>query len=170
MNIKTCQRRDRAYCKATCQGCAGRIRHSLIRQRPILLDGPPHWQNAGWTGGPGSAGRHWWPGTIDSTTPAVSAVGPPFIRQRHYGDMMSVTEYTMSEIIASIYAKNGGHHLLEGILFIDEINYASGRRWPHHAAILQQDLWQSGPPAGWVIVAGRQTCRSTTNPSGILTS
>ena len=31
-----------------------------------------------------------------------SAVGLPFIRQRHYGDKdVSVTEYTMSEIIAS---------------------------------------------------------------------
>ena len=32
-----------------------------------------------------------------------SAVGLPFIRQRHYaGRDVSVTEYTMSEIIASI--------------------------------------------------------------------
>ena len=35
-----------------------------------------------------------------------SAVGLPFIRQRSYGGRdVSVTEYTMSEIIASVYAK-----------------------------------------------------------------
>ena len=44
-----------------------------------------------------------------------SAVGLPFIRQRNYGGKdVSVTEYTMSEIIASIYAKNGGHRPLRG--------------------------------------------------------
>ena len=35
-----------------------------------------------------------------------SAVGLPFIRERNFdGRTRSVTEYTMSEIIASVYAK-----------------------------------------------------------------
>ena len=55
-----------------------------------------------------------------------SAVGLPFIRQRNYGGKdVSVTEYTMSEIIASIYAKMEATGLSEGILFIDEINCVS---------------------------------------------
>ena len=55
-----------------------------------------------------------------------SAVGLPFIRQRHYGDKdVSVTEYTMSEIISSVYAKMEATGLKEGILFIDEINCVS---------------------------------------------
>ena len=55
-----------------------------------------------------------------------SAVGLPFIRQRNYGGKdVSVTEYTMSEIIASIYAKMEATGLAEGILFIDEINCVS---------------------------------------------
>ena len=52
-----------------------------------------------------------------------SAVGLPFIKEEQYdGKTYSVTEYTMSEIIASVYRKieEGGRK--EGILFIDEIN------------------------------------------------
>lgn len=55
-----------------------------------------------------------------------SAVGLPFIKEEQYdGKTYSVTEYTMSEIIASVYRKieEGGRK--EGILFIDEINCVS---------------------------------------------
>ena len=48
-----------------------------------------------------------------------SAVGLPFIRQRHYGDKdVSVTEYTMSEIISSVYAKMEATGLKEGLSLI----------------------------------------------------
>ncbi len=75
-----------------------------------------------------------------------SAVGLPFIRQRNYGGRTrSVTEYTMSEIIASVYAAMERTGLKNGILFIDEINCVSRDAGPHHAAIFAvQDLRQPG--------------------------
>ena len=55
-----------------------------------------------------------------------SAVGLPFISKKSYGGKeYSVTEYTMSEIVASIYNKIENTGLKEGILFIDEINCVS---------------------------------------------
>ena len=84
-----------------------------------------------------------------------SAVGLPFIRQRHYGDKdVSVTEYTMSEIIASIYAKMEATGLSEGILFIDEINCVSETLAPTMLQFLQcKTFGNQAVPAGWVIVA-----------------
>ena len=87
-----------------------------------------------------------------------SAVGLPFIRQRNYGGRdVSVTEYTMSEIIASVYAKMEATGLKEGILFIDEINCVSETLDPHHAAVSAvQDLRQSGRACGLGHRGGRQ--------------
>ena len=52
-----------------------------------------------------------------------SAVGLPFIKEKTFGqETFSVTEYTMSEIIASVYEKMEKTGLKEGILFIDEIH------------------------------------------------
>ena len=84
-----------------------------------------------------------------------SAVGLPFIRQRNYGGKdVSVTEYTMSEIIASIYAKMEATGLSEGILFIDEINCVSETLAPTMLQFLQcKTFGNQAVPAGWVIVA-----------------
>lgn len=55
-----------------------------------------------------------------------SAIGLPFISTHIYdGNEYSVTEYTMSEIVASVYNKIEESGLKEGILFIDEINCVS---------------------------------------------
>ena len=55
-----------------------------------------------------------------------SAVGLPFIQEKEYGGKtVSVTEYTMSEIIASVYDKIEKTGIREGILFLDEINCVS---------------------------------------------
>ena len=86
-----------------------------------------------------------------------SAVGLPFIRQRNYGGKdVSVTEYTMSEIIASIYAKMEATGLSEGILFIDEINCVSETLAPPCCNFAMQDLWQSGRACGLGDCGGRQ--------------
>ena len=84
-----------------------------------------------------------------------SAVGLPFIRQRSYGGRdVSVTEYTMSEIIASVYAKMEATGLKEGILFIDEINCVSETLAPTMLQFLQcKTFGNQAVPAGWVIVA-----------------
>ena len=55
-----------------------------------------------------------------------SAVGLPKIVTRNYGGKeMDITEYTMSEIIASVYECMEHTGKKEGILFVDEINCVS---------------------------------------------
>ena len=55
-----------------------------------------------------------------------SALVLPFITHKKYGeDEFDVSEYTMSEIIASIYEAMEESGLTEGILFLDEINCVS---------------------------------------------
>ena len=67
-----------------------------------------------------------------------SAVGLPFIVKKNYGEEeFSVTEYTMSEIISSVYDKMEKTDLKEGILFIDEINCVSETLAPMMLQFLQ---------------------------------
>ena len=55
-----------------------------------------------------------------------SALGLPFIVERTFaGRTVSVTEYTMSEILATVYRTMEETGLQEGILFLDEINCIS---------------------------------------------
>ena len=52
-----------------------------------------------------------------------SALGLPFIEKKLYGGVeYSVSEYTMSEIIASVYDMMETIGKKEGILFLDQIN------------------------------------------------
>ncbi len=67
---------------------------------------------------------------------------------------MTITEYTMSEIIASVYDKIEETGLQEGILFIDEINCVSETLAPTMLQFLQRKSFGSHQvPPGWVIVA-----------------
>ena len=126
-----------------------------IRQRPILLMGPP---GIGKTQIMEQAARDCGVALVAYTIThhtRQSAVGLPFIRQKHYGEKdVSVTEYTMSEIISSIYAKIEATGLKEGILFIDEINCVSETLAPTMLQFLQcKTFGNQAVPAGWVIVA-----------------
>ena len=84
-----------------------------------------------------------------------SAVGLPFIRERNFGGRTrSVTEYTMSEIIASVYAAMERTGKKNGILFIDEINCVSETLAPTMLQFLQcKTFGNQAVPEGWVIVA-----------------
>ena len=77
-----------------------------LRQRPILLMGPP---GIGKTQIMQQVAQECGVGLVSYTIThhtRQSAVGLPFIRQKNYGGTdRSVTEYTMSEIIASVYQK-----------------------------------------------------------------
>ena len=139
----------------------------VIRQRPLLLLGAP---GIGKTQIMEQVASECGIGLVSYTIThhtRQSAVGLPFIREKTYGEQTySVTEYTMSEIIASVYEKiEKGKK--EGILFIDEINCVSETLAPTMLQFLQcKTFGNQAIPEGWIIVA--EIRRSTINPSGIL--
>lgn len=126
-----------------------------IRQRPILLMGPP---GIGKTQIMEQIAKECEIGLVAYTIThhtRQSAIGLPFIREKSYGGQtFSVTEYTMSEIIASVYDKIEQTGLKEGILFIDEINCVSETLAPTMLQFLQCKMFGNQKvPEGWIIVA-----------------
>lgn len=83
-----------------------------------------------------------------------SALGLPFIKQKEYGGHeYDVSEYTMSEIIASVYETMEESGTREGILFLDEINCVSETLAPSILQFLQYKVFgRHSVPEGWVIV------------------
>ncbi len=83
-----------------------------------------------------------------------SALGLPFIVKKNYGGVeYDVSEYTMSEIIASVYdmIETTGHK--EGILFLDEINCVSETLAPAMLQFLQYKIFGIHTvPKGWIVV------------------
>lgn len=125
-----------------------------IRQRPILLMGAP---GIGKTQIMEQIARECKVGLVSYTIThhtRQSAVGLPFIKEKTFGqEIFSVTEYTMSEIIASVYEKMEKTGLKEGILFIDEINCVSETLAPMMLQFLQgKTFGNQKVPEGWVIV------------------
>lgn len=133
----------------------GRYLIPSIRQRPILLMGPP---GIGKTQIMEQVARECGIGLVSYTIThhtRQSAIGLPFIRERSYGGKVySVTEYTMSEIITSVYEKMEETGLKEGILFLDEINCVSETLAPTMLQFLQCKMFGNQKvPEGWIIVA-----------------
>jgi hypothetical protein len=83
-----------------------------------------------------------------------SALGLPFISHKSYKGMeFDISEYTMSEIIASIYEVMESSGIEEGILFLDEINCVSETLAPSMLQFLQYKVFgRHKVPEGWVIV------------------
>ncbi len=83
-----------------------------------------------------------------------SALGLPFIEKKIYGGQeYSVSEYTMSEIIASVYDMMEQTGLQEGILFLDEINCVSETLAPAMLQFLQYKIFgRHRVPKGWIVV------------------
>ena len=124
MNIKRAKEEIEHTVKAyLAKDTLGEYAIPSIRQRPILLMGPP---GIGKTQIMEQAARECGVALVAYTIThhtRQSAVGLPFIRQRNYGGRdVSVTEYTMSEILSSVYRLMERTGLQEGILFLDEIN------------------------------------------------
>lgn len=134
---------------------AGDYMIPVIRQRPILLMGPP---GIGKTQIMEQIAKECRIGLVSYTIThhtRQSAIGLPFIQEKVYdGKTYSVTEYTMSEIIASVYDKMEATGVKEGILFIDEINCVSETLAPTMLQFLQCKMFGNQKvPEGWIIVA-----------------
>ena len=83
-----------------------------------------------------------------------SAIGLPYISHKEYaGKEYSITEYTMSEIIASIYELMESSGVQEGILFLDEVNCVSETLSPLMLQFLQYKVFgRHRIPEGWIVI------------------
>lgn len=126
-----------------------------VRQRPILLMGAP---GIGKTAIMEQVARECGVALVSYSIThhtRQSAIGLPFISHKTYDEKeYAVTEYTMSEIIASVYDKIEETGLKNGILFIDEINCASETLAPAMLQFLQAKTFGAhAVPKNWMIVA-----------------
>lgn len=83
-----------------------------------------------------------------------SALGLPFIEKEEFdGVEYSVSEYTMSEIIAAVYKLRKETGYQEGILFLDEANCVSETLAPSMLQFLQYKVFGTHQiPRGWIVV------------------
>lgn len=83
-----------------------------------------------------------------------SALGLPTIVHKNYdGKEYAVSEYTMSEIISSVYDMITESGVREGILFLDEINCVSETLTPTMLQFLQYKTFGCHKvPDGWIVV------------------
>ena len=124
------------------------------KQRPILLMGPP---GIGKTAIMEQVAAKMNINLVSYTIThhtRQSAIGLPFIVKKTFGETdYSVTEYTMSEIIAEVYDRIEATGNDKGILFLDEINCVSETLTPTMLQFLQYKTFGTHKlPEGFVIV------------------
>ena len=124
------------------------------RQRPVFLMGPP---GIGKTAVMEQIASELGVGLVTYSMThhtRQSALGLPFIVKKTYGGTeYDVSEYTMSEIIASVYDMMESTGLKEGILFLDEINCVSETLAPAMLQFLQYKIFgRHRVPDGWIVV------------------
>ena len=126
---------------------------SRVRQRPVLLIGDP---GIGKTAIMEQISEELGIGLVSYSMThhtRQSAIGLPKIETKTYGGReYMVSEYTMSEIIASVYDCIEQTGLHEGILFLDEINCVSETLAPAMLQFLQYKTFgKHEVPEGWII-------------------
>lgn len=126
----------------------------IERQRPIFLMGPP---GIGKTAVMEQIAQELGVGLVAYSMThhtRQSALGLPFIVRKNYGGReYDVSEYTMSEIIASVYDMMEDTGLREGILFLDEVNCVSETLAPAMLQFLQfKTFGRHRVPDGWIVV------------------
>ncbi len=126
----------------------------IEKQRPVFMMGPP---GVGKTAIMEQIASEMGVGLVSYSMThhtRQSALGLPFIEKKIYGGKeYSVSEYTMSEIIASVYDMIEGTGLKEGILFLDEINCVSETLAPAMLQFLQYKVFgRHNVPDGWIVV------------------
>lgn len=124
------------------------------RQRPIFMMGPP---GVGKTAIMEQIAQELDIGLISYSMThhtRQSALGLPFIEKKTFGGKeYNVSEYTMSEIIASVYDVIEKTGKKEGILFLDEINCVSETLAPAMLQFLQYKIFGCHKvPDGWIVV------------------
>ena len=132
----------------------GEYRIPVVRQRPIFLLGAP---GIGKTAVMEQIAQELGIALVSYSMThhtRQSALGLPFITHKEYeGKNYDVSEYTMSEIIASIYDVMAESGIKEGILFLDEINCVSETLAPSMLQFLQYKVFgRHQVPEGWIIV------------------
>ncbi len=132
----------------------GEYRIPVVRQRPLFLLGAP---GIGKTAIMEQVAQELGIALVSYSMThhtRQSALGLPFIRHRVYGGKETdISEYTMSEIIASVYDVMEESGIREGILFLDEINCVSETLAPSMLQFLQYKTFgRHQVPEGWVIV------------------
>ncbi len=154
MNIKEAKEEiQRAITSYLMKDEFGEYRISRVRQRPILLIGDP---GIGKTAIMEQITQELGIGLVSYSMThhtRQSAIGLPKIEKKIFeGNEYMVSEYTMSEIIASVYEFMERTGLKEGILFLDEINCVSETLAPAMLQFLQYKTFgKHEVPDGWII-------------------
>ena len=132
----------------------GRYIIPIEKQRPVFLIGPP---GIGKTAVMEQIAQEIGVGLVSYSMThhtRQSAIGLPFIVKKNYGGVeYEVSEYTMSEIIASVYDMIEETGKKEGILFLDEVNCVSETLAPAMLQFLQYKIFgKHRIPDGWIVV------------------
>lgn len=132
----------------------GEYRVPLVRQRPLFLVGAP---GLGKTAIMEQVAEDLDLALVSYSMThhtRQSAIGLPYLKEVTYGGKTyTKSEYTMSEIIASVYEVMKKTGKKEGILFLDEINCVSETLAPAMLQFLQYKVFgNQRVPEGWVIV------------------
>ena len=162
MNIREAKEELRrtvlAYTARTERGVS---RIPAVRQRPVLLMGPP---GIGKTAVMEQVARECGLGLVAYTMThhtRQSAIGLPMMEKKTFGGReYVVTDYTMSEILASVYEQMERTGKKEGILFLDEINCVSETLMPALLQFLQYKTFGTHKlPQGWMVTAAGNPAR-----------